>query len=105
MNNSNGGMLDLNTYMKEHIYMYSSANEQATFRIVKAMISDVIDIFGGDIRFTDEIDTHVTVVAKDNLRVMFQYAKNYAPDVEVLKPEKLRDELREEFARAVAAYT
>jgi predicted DNA-binding transcriptional regulator YafY len=105
LNNSNGGMLDLNTYMKEHIYMYSSANEQATFRIVKAMISDVIDIFGGDIRFTDEIDTHVTVVAKVNLRAMFQFAKNYAPDVEVLKPAKLRDELKEEFARAVAAYS
>lgn len=101
---SDGGRLDLNSYMKEHIYMYSSANEQVTFRIVRAMISDVIDIFGGDIGFKDETDTHVTVVAKVNLRAMFQFAKNYAPDVEVLKPESLRNEVKEELKRAFEAY-
>lgn len=104
LEDSDGGRLNLNSYMKEHIYMYSSANEQVTFRIVRAMISDVIDIFGGDIRFTDETQTHVTVIAKVNLRAMFQFAKNYAPDVEVLKPESLRNEVKEELKKALEAY-
>lgn len=104
LNESNGGRLDLNEYMKEHIYMYSSANEQVTFRIVRAMISDVLDIFGGDIRFVDETDTHVTVIAKVNLRAMFQFAKNFAPDVEVLKPEQMREELKEEFRKSLGIY-
>ncbi len=104
LDNSQGGSLDLNSYMKEHIYMYSSANDVVTFRIVRAMISDVIDIFGGDVRFTDETDTHVTVVTKVNLRAMFQFAKNFGPDVEVLKPESLRNEIKEEFKRALEAY-
>lgn len=104
LENASGERLDLNAYMKEHIYMYSSDNDIVTFRIVKAMISDIIDTFGGDVRFTDETDTHVTVVTKVNLRAMFQYAKNYAPDIEVLKPESLRNELREELQRALKAY-
>lgn len=105
LNASNGGMLDLNVYMKEHIYMYSGENQKVTFRIVKPMISDVIDIFGGDVRFTDETDTHVTVITNVNLRAMMQFAKNYAPDVEVLRPENLRNELREEFKRAFERYS
>lgn len=102
---ANGGRLDLNAYMKEHIYMYSSANEMVTFKIVKAMISDVIDIFGGDVRFLDENETHVTVTAKVNLRSMMQFAKNFAPDVEVLKPESLREQVREEFMKALEVYS
>lgn len=101
---ANGGRLDLNAYMKEHIYMYSSENEKVTFRIVKPMISDVIDIFGGDVRFLDENETHVTVTAKVNVRSMMQFAKNFAPDVEVLKPESLREQMREEFKKALSVY-
>mgnify|MGYP000199440791 FL=1 len=47
--------------MKEHVYMYSSENAFVKFRIVKAMISDVIDLFGKDVTFSDETDTHVSV--------------------------------------------
>ena len=104
LEDSDGGRLDLNAYMKEHIYMYSSDNAQVTFRIVRAMISDVIDVFGGDIRFMDETGTHVTVVAKVNLRAMFQFAKNFAPDVEVIKPETLRNEVKEELRKALEIY-
>lgn len=104
LHDANGRRLDLNTYMKEHIYMYSGTKEQVTFRIVKEMISDVLDMFGGDLRFTDETDTHVTVIAKVNKRSMMQFAKNFAPDVEVLKPDSLRRELTEELKKALEIY-
>ena len=84
--------------------MYSGENQKVTFRIVKAMISDVIDIFGGDVRFSDETDTHVTVTTRVNLKAMTQFAKNYAPDVEVLKPETLRNDIIGEFEKALEVY-
>lgn len=43
--------MNLNEYMKEHVYMYSSENAFVKFRIVKAMISDVIDLFGKGVNF------------------------------------------------------
>ena len=68
------------------------------------MITDVIDMFGKDVIFSDENETHVTVTAKTNERAMQQFAKNFAPDVEVLKPERLREALREELEKALEVY-
>ena len=84
--------------------MYSSENVHVKFRIVKLMITDVIDMFGKDVIFSDEDETHVTVTTKTNERAMEQYAKNFAPDVEILKPKKLRDELRKELEKALEVY-
>ena len=84
--------------------MYSSENVRVKFRIVKPMITDVIDMFGKDVIFSDENETHVTVTAKTNERAMQQFAKNFAPDVEVLQPESLRQKVKEELERAVEVY-
>ena len=96
--------LDLAEYMKEHVYMYSSENVHVKFRIVKPMITDVVDMFGKEVIFSDEDETHVTVAVKTNERAMEQFAKNFAPDVEVLQPESMREKLREELERAVEIY-
>lgn len=76
--------MNLNEYMKEHVYMYSSENAFVKFRIVKAMISDVIDLFGKGVNFSEETDTHVSVSVHVNERAVEQFAKNYAPDVVIL---------------------
>ncbi|MCC2255924.1 WYL domain-containing protein [Ruminococcus sp. CLA-AA-H200] len=96
--------LDLAEYMKEHVYMYSSENVHVKFRIVKPMITDVIDMFGKEVAFSDENETHVTVAVKTNERAMEQFAKNFAPDVEVLQPENLRQKVKEELERAAEVY-
>ena len=96
--------LDLAEYMKEHVYMYSSENVHVKFRIVKPMITDVIDMFGKEVVFSDEDETHVTVAVKTNERAMEQFAKNFAPDVEVLRPENLRQKVKEELERAAEVY-
>ena len=96
--------LDLAEYMKEHVYMYSSENVHVKFRIVKPMITDVIDMFGKEVVFSDEDEIHVTVAVKTNERAMEQFAKNFAPDVEVLQPESLRQRVKEELERAVEVY-
>ncbi len=101
---SGGQRLNLAEYMAEHIAMYSSKRSRVTFRIVKPMISDVIDIFGMDVRFFNETDTHVDVSAKVTEEAMFQFAKSYAPDVLVLGPERLVERLREDAENVYKAY-
>lgn len=96
--------LDLAEYMAEHIYMYSSGNTRTKFRIVKEMISDVIDLFGLDVDFSNETETHVDVTARVNERAMFQFAKNYAPDVLVLEPKSLVKRLKEDAEKTLKAY-
>ena len=84
--------------------MYSSENIQVKFRVVKAMISDIIDIFGMNVRFSDETAEHVTVTACVNKMAMKQFAKSYAPDVMVLEPERLREEIKKEAEMTRKAY-
>ncbi len=101
---SDGRPLDLAEYMKEHVYMYSSDNVHATFRIPKAMIGDVIDMFGMDVRFFDEDDNNVSVSAKVNELSMVQFAKSYAPDVILLEPKRLADQVKNDMKQAVQEY-
>lgn len=96
--------MNLNEYMKEHVYMYSSENVFVKFRSVKAMISDVIDLFGKGVNFSEETDTHVSVSVHVNERAAEQFAKNYAPDVVILQPKRLRDKLRDDLKKAWEAY-
>lgn len=96
--------MNLNEYMKEHVYMYSSENAFVKFRIVKAMISDVIDLFGKGVNFSEETDTHVSVSVHVNERAAEQFAKNYAPDVVILQPKRLRDKLRDDLKKSWGAY-
>ena len=90
--------------MKKHPYMYSSEDLRVTFRITLPMISDIIDMFGTDVKFSDKDETGVTVTTVTNERSMLQFAKNYAPDVEVLKPVKLRNKIKEELTAALKCY-
>ena len=74
--------------------MYSSGTVRVKFRIVRAMISDVMDLFGGDVRFFDEDGEGVTVSTMTNELAAEQFAKSFAPDVVVLEPEYLRERLK-----------
>lgn len=104
LNFSNGQALDIAGYMKEHPYMYSGKNVKVKFRINRPMISDIIDIFGTDVSFSDEDDTGVTVSAVTNEQAMEQFAKNFAPDVIVLEPKSLREKVKNDLLRAFESY-
>ena len=101
---ANGRTLDLATYMKEHPYMYSSDNVRAVFRVAKAMVSDVIDLFGTEVTFSDEDDAGVTVTAFTNEMAMEQFALNFAPDVTVLEPQRLREKVKNALKKALEKY-
>ncbi len=101
---SGGQRLNLSRYMAEHIYMYSSDTSRVKLRIANAMISDIIDIFGSEVSFTDQDEQHVTVRVKGSERAILQFAKNYAPDVVVLEPERLRQQAIEELKQGLRSY-
>ena len=100
---AHGRSLDLAAYMREHPYMYSSENVRAKLKIVPAMVSDAIDMFGKKVRLEKEGDA-VAVTLTANEMALKQFAKNFAPDVVVLEPQSLRDQVREELERGAAAY-
>lgn len=58
---SDGKPLNLDTYMKEHAYMFSGKKTLVTFRITRPLISDVIDLFGSGVRFFNECEKAVDV--------------------------------------------
>ena len=104
LDGANKQRLDLEKYMDEHIYMYSSETITVKFRIVKSMISDIIDMFGMDVRFSDETDSYVTVTARVNEMAMYQFAKEFAPDVVVLSPQSVADKVKANAEKAVKVY-
>ena len=101
---SGGKIFDLAEYMREHIYMYSSRNAFVKFRVNRLMITDVIDLFGTEVTFSDEDDMGVTVSAFTNEMAMEQFAMNFAPDVTVLEPERLREKVKNALEKALKKY-
>ena len=101
---SDGRPLDLKDYMGKHIYMCFGDNIRAEFRADKSMISDIIDVFGKDVRFSGETDTQITVTANVNQMAMEQFALSFAPWIEVIKPQKLRDKMIEDLNAGLGNY-
>lgn len=101
---SNGNRFNLGEYMKKHIYMYSSGDVRVKFKIVPVMVSDIIDIFGKEVSFEEETDTYVIVSAKVTEAAMVQFAKAHAPDVVILEPQRLADEMSEWAERVKKVY-
>ena len=85
--------------------MYSSDNVRAVFRVAKAMVSDVIDLFGTEVTFSDEDDAGVTVTAFTNEMAMEQLALNFAQDVPVLDTQHLREKVKNAFEKALEKYS
>ena len=57
---------NLQKYMDEHVYMYASDTVKAKFRVSKALLSDVVDMFEKNLKFSDESSAYVTVTANVN---------------------------------------
>ena len=101
---SNGESLNLKRYIEEHIYMYVGDSERAKLRVNKNMISDIVDIFGKDIKVIDETDSHIDVYVKANTESVLHMAQRYAPDVVILEPQNLRDEIIKRLKMGVEGY-
>ena len=96
--------INLPKHMAEHVYMFSGASERVTMRIDKFLVNDVIDWFGKDVSFYEPTEDEVTASVVVNLQAMRYWAMQYANHVEVLKPQKLREQIRDDLKEAVKMY-
>lgn len=101
---SDGRPLDLKEYMEKHIYMFAGDNIRAVFRADKSMISDIIDLFGKDVKFSDESEDEITVTAEVNEPSMEHFAKAYSPYIEIIKPVALREKMIYNLNKAIKKY-
>ena len=90
--------------MAEHIYMFSGESSRVTMRIDKFLVNDVVDWFGKDVSFYDETEDKVTASVIVNLKAMRYWAMQYANYVEVLKPAKLREQIKVDLRNAMGKY-
>lgn len=96
--------INLPKHMAEHIYMFSGESERVTMKIEKFLVNDVIDWFGKEVRFYDETEDEVTASVVVNLQAMRYWAMQYANHAEVLKPLKLREQIKTDLKEAVKMY-
>ena len=101
---SDGRKLDLEEYMDKHVYMFSGENVRAVFRADKSLISDIIDMFGKEVRFSEETNDEITVTVNVNELAMEQFAKAFTPWVEVIKPVALRERMIKNLNKGLEKY-
>ena len=101
---SDGRKLDLEEYMDKHVYMFSGENVKAVFRADKSLISDIIDMFGKEVRFSEETNDEITVTVNVNELAMEQFAKAFTPWVEVIKPVALRERMIKNLNKGLEKY-
>lgn len=99
-----GWKLDLRQYLDQHIYMCDGQTVAAVFTIPKTMVGDVLDLFGENIALSKTGDGGVTVRIDVNYAAMIRFAKTFAPDVKVLAPANLVDDVKKELEKALSAY-
>lgn len=84
--------------------MYSGGNCRAVFRVCWAMIGDVIDLFGNDVVLSDETEESVTVSVYTNEMSAAHFAQSFAPDVTVLEPKNLWENVKNQLVQALEKY-
>jgi predicted DNA-binding transcriptional regulator YafY len=68
-------------------------------------MNDLIDWFGMDFKIVKEIDDDIIVSVTCNYNAMFYWALQYGSYVEVLTPQKLREELKDTICKMYERYT
>jgi len=90
--------LDLDKYIKEHIYMFGGESVEVTLKLDKTapinIVGHVIDWFGNDVKFFDETDDTVRAKVNVNRESMKYWALQYGIYVEIETPD-LREEIKE----------
>ena len=97
----------IDRYLRDHVFMYAGKGVRCKFRIVKRMVSDLVDIFGADFTISEldnDSDGFMTVTATVNADSMVQFAMSFAPDVIVLSPQSVVDQIRNNMQEALKRY-
>ncbi len=85
-------------------YMYADTPESIEMIADKCIIDQLVDWFGKDIRFIDINENQIKVELVASPLAMEHWAMQYIKHVEITKPEKLRNALKETLAEAQEKY-
>jgi len=96
--------LDLPKHMAEHMYMFSGESISVEIKTAPDMMSELVDWFGTDFRLIEKSDDSIIARVKCNRYAMRYWALQYGPYVEIIKPESLRNQLREDVEKMVQKY-
>lgn len=96
--------LDLPKHLAEHLYMFAGESIPVKFIAKRYIVTDVIDWFGKDIKFSDATDDEVTVTVKVNPIAMKMWALKYSKHIKVIFPQSLVDEIKADIDFAKKNY-
>ena len=96
--------LNLPKHMAEHIYMFSGESADITMNVEKFLMDDLVDWFGCDFRILEEKDDKLKIRVRMNPEAMRFWALQYGPYTEVLKPESLRKQLKDDVMKMARKY-
>lgn len=97
--------LNLPRHMAEHVYMYTGASAQVTFRAARTLLNEIIDWFGSEVSFSNETADAVTVRVRVNLMAMRFWALQYARQICILAPTDLAEAVKSDLREALAQYS
>lgn len=96
--------LNLPKHMAEHIYMFGGASETIHLKTTAGMMTELVDWFGDDFTITEQKGDNIVVRLTCNTNAMHYWALQYGAYVEVLKPESLRSQIREDVQGMMEKY-
>lgn len=96
--------LNLPKHMAEHIYMFSGESGVVKFKAYRYIVSELLDWFGKDIKFSDYSDTEVIATVHTNLMAMRCFATQYARHITIISPTVLVNEVTNDLKEALERY-
>ena len=85
-------------------YLYTDKIERIEFVAQKVIVDQIVDWFGTDITITELDDKQIQVSLKASPNAMEHWAMQYINYVEIIKPIKLREKIKENIKTAGERY-
>ena len=95
---------NLPKHMAEHTYMFSGDSAYVKMSVEKFLMSDLVDWFGKDFQIIKEEETTLKIRVYTNEKAIRFWALQYGPYVEVLEPQSLRKQLKDDIKVMVNKY-
>ena len=96
--------LNLPKHMAEHVYMFSGPSIPVKLKMQADMMTGLVDWFGRDITILSKNDDEITLKVNCNEGAMRFWALQYGLYVEILEPEALRMQVKEDIQAIVRKY-
>ena len=96
--------LNLPKHMAEHVFMFNGPSVTVKLRTSTGTMTQLVDWFGKDFKILEKDDGSMIVRLTCNERAMRFWALQYGPYVEVLEPESLRNQLKEDISGMYERY-